>query len=378
LNSYDAIVIGGGIAGLSVASSLAHRLRVLVLEAESSLGYHSTGRSGAVFGRSYGNDVILKLNELSSAFFEAPPSNFTDGTLFRQRPWLIVARADQVEASTRWQKLATRLEVIRAKDIPEQSGGLLRPGYAEFGYLDRNCGDLDVHALNEGYRRLLLACGGQIVLNARVQAIERAGSRWNVETAAGCFSSPLVVNASGGWADSIAGMMGLDPIGIAPLRRSAALVRAPDGVDVARLPVILDADEQFYFKPEAGKLMISSADETPCVPCDVQAEEIDIAHAVDRYERATGQNVRRIDHHWAGMRTFAPDRTPVVGFDPRCEGLLWVAGQGGYGIQIAPALAQLAAGSVFGEPVDARLAAALDPARLIGAGAHSEDSPDRA
>lgn len=365
MKTFDIVVIGGGIAGLSVAAGLVGQQRVLLVEAESALGYHATGRSGAVFGRSYGNATILELNAISSRFFEAPPEGFTDQTLFKPRPWLIIARDDQSEAVARWRALPTELEVIPAAAVPAQTGGLVRDGYAQVGLLDQNCGDLNVHALTEGYRRRLLSLNGEILLGTSVERLIRVGGSWTIETSAGRFSAPLVLNAAGGWADTLAAMAGLAPLGLSPLRRSAALVEPSPEIEIARLPVILDAEEQFYFKPEGNKLMISPADETPCIPGDVQPEEIDIAHAIDRYERATGQTVGRISHRWAGMRTFARDRTPVVGLDPRIEGFLWLAGQGGYGIQIAPALAEIACAIVMGHPVNPILQRALDPGRLI-------------
>ncbi|MEY3235676.1 MAG: hypothetical protein RL230_2947 [Pseudomonadota bacterium] len=365
MKAFDVLVVGGGIAGLSVSAELAATMHVLLLEAETALGYHSTGRSGAVFGRSYGNATILELNAMAARFFEAPPEGFTDQALFKPRPWLIIAREDQAQAAARWRSLPTKMEVIEAADLPSAAGGLLRQGYAQIGFLDRNCGDINVHALTEGYRRQLLSRGGEIVVGARVEALSRSGSEWTVKAADHSFSAPLVVNAAGGWADALAALAGLPPLGLVPLRRSAAIVEPSAAIEVSRLPVILDAEEQFYFKPEGGKLMISPADETACAPSDVQPEEIDIAHAVDRYERATGQQVRHISHRWAGMRTFAKDRTPVVGLDPRIDGFLWLAGQGGYGIQIAPALASIAASIGLGGPVDPVLKVALDPSRLI-------------
>jgi D-arginine dehydrogenase len=365
MKAFDVLVVGGGIAGLSVAAELSAELRVLLLEAETALGYHATGRSGAVFGRSYGNATILELNAMAARFFEAPPEGFTDQVLFKPRPWLIIARENQAQAAARWRLLPTQLEVIKAADLPAASGGLLRHGYAQLGFLDRNCGDLNVHALTEGYRRQLLSRGGEIVVGARVEALARSNSAWTVKAADQAFTAPIVVNAAGGWADAFAALADLPPLGLIPLRRSAAIVEPSAAIDVPSLPVILDAEEKFYFKPEGGKLMISPADETACAPADVQPEEIDIAHAVDRYERATGQQVRHIGHKWAGMRTFAKDRTPVVGLDPRINGFLWLAGQGGYGIQIAPALASIAAATILGKSVDPVLKTALDPSRLI-------------
>lgn len=365
MKQFDVAVIGGGVAGLSLAAGLAATRKVVVLEAESALGYHATGRSGAVFGRSYGNETILKLNRISADFFDTPPPDFADYPLIRPRPWLIVAREDQLKMAEKWVHLSAHLKSVEASEVPDASAGLLKRGYAALGLLDQGCGDLDVHGLIEGYRRAIKRFGGEIVVSACVNAIAQHGRSWSLETTAGKFSAPLIANTAGAWADNISGLIGLDPLGLQPYRRSAALIAPPSRVDLNHQPVVLDAEEQFYFKPDAGKLMVSSADETPSPPCDAQPEEIDIALAIDRYQTATDCEVRRVEHRWAGLRTFAPDRTPVVGLDPRREGLLWIAGQGGYGIQIAPALSELAVKLVNGECVDQNLAAALDPRRFI-------------
>jgi D-arginine dehydrogenase len=364
----DVIVIGAGVAGLSVAAALAGDRKVVVVEMEEASAYHASGRSGAAFGRSYGNALILRLNAMSAAFFEAPPSDFTDTPLFRPRPWMIIARTDQAVAATQWMARGTALTLLDDAGMAHWSAGLLRPGYAGTGLLDESCGDLDVHALMQGYGRQLRRHGGQVLLRHGVTAIERHGKLWHVRTREVELSAPILVNAAGAWADSIAGLAGLPPLGLQPLRRTAALIDPPADVDVARMALILDAQEQFYINPEAGRLMISPADETPSPPCDAQPEEIDVAMAVDRYERATGRSVATLAHRWAGLRTFAPDRSPLLGFDPRCPGFLWVAGQGGYGIQIAPALSALAGAMVRGEPVPPELAEALAPGRLLLAG----------
>jgi D-arginine dehydrogenase len=365
MNAADIIVIGGGIGGLSIAAELAADHKVIVLEAEAALGFHATGRSGASFGRSYGNAVVLQLNELALPFFETPPAGFTDAPLINPRPWLIVARADQSEAAGLWRSRDTGLREVRGGEIAGHTAGLLKADYADYAFLDESCGDIDVHGLTEGYRRMLRAAGGDIILSASAHRVTRADGSWRVDTSAGDFAAPIIVNAAGAWADAVGGMFGLNPLGLVPHRRTAALIDPPAHINISTLPVILDAEEGFYFKPDAGKLMISPADETPSEACDAQPEEIDIAYAVHHYEEATGQTVRTVSHKWAGLRTFAPDKTPVLGFDPRCEGLFWLAGQGGYGLQIAPALAKLGAAAIAGRSGPAALLDALSPARLI-------------
>jgi D-arginine dehydrogenase len=365
MNRADVIIIGGGIGGLSIAAELAVDHSVILLEAEAALGFHATGRSGASFGRSYGNSTVLQLNELALPFFQVPPAGFAEAPLIIPRPWLIIARPDQVEAAAQWRSRDTGLRELSGSEIARQTGGLLKRDYADCAFLDESCGDIDVHGLTEGYRRMLRAAEGAIMLSANVSGIARGAEGWVVETGAGSFSAPIIVNAAGAWADKVGEMFGVQPLGLVPHRRTAALIDPPSEINAAILPVVLDAEEGFYFKPEAGKLMISPADETPSEPCDAQAEEIDIAYAVHYYEVATGQQVRSVSHKWAGLRTFAPDKTPVLGFDPRCEGLFWLAGQGGYGLQIAPALAKLGAAVIGGRAENSALLDALSPARLI-------------
>jgi D-arginine dehydrogenase len=227
---------------------------------------------------------------------------------------------------------------------------------------------MDVDALLQGYLRGFRELGGRLVTDARVQAMAHRDGVWHVDAGAHRLAAPVVVNAAGAWADRVAGVAGLGALGLVPKRRTALIVTPPEGWDVNRWPLVDDIDEQFYFRPEAGKLFCSPADETPSEPCDAQPEELDIAIAVDRIERALPLNVQRIDHSWAGLRTFAPDRTPVVGFDPRADGFLWLAGQGGYGIQTSPAMARLASRLALRQaPPDglAHLVGRLAPDRLV-------------
>jgi D-arginine dehydrogenase len=210
-----------------------------------------------------------------------------------------------------------------------------------------------------------------LTCNARLETLTRKGSVWQAKTAAGEFSAPVVVNAAGAWADDVARRAGLAPIGIEPKRRTVILVDVPGHQAIADWPLIMDVDEEFYFKPDAGRMLISPADETPSEPCDVQPDELDVAFAVDKFERATTVEVRRVAHKWAGLRVFAPDRSPIAGFDPRADGFFWLAGQGGYGVQTAPGLSQFAMNAITGAAPPAgfetvtTLKDALSPARLI-------------
>jgi D-arginine dehydrogenase len=217
--------------------------------------------------------------------------------------------------------------------------------------------DIDVHALLQGFMRGARAAGATIVTGSPVTRAERRHGIWSIELADGPVTAPVLVNAAGAWADRVATACGAATLGLQPLRRTALLVEMPDGVDIREWPAVLDVDEQFYFKPEAGKLLLSPADETPSSPVDAQSDELDVAVGVERLETALDIEVRRVTHSWAGLRTFSPDRTPVMGFDPKVPGLFWCAGQGGYGIQTSPAMGRLAAALAMGERLPADVAA---------------------
>ena len=247
---------------------------------------------------------------------------------------------------------------------------VFRAGYLGGAALEEGSADIDVHALHQGFLRLARAHGASLHCSTPVEALERARGRWRLETRAGAIEAPVIVDAAGAWGDELARRAGVAPLGLQPLRRTALTIAPPAGMDAAAWPAAIDIDEQFYFKPDAGALLLSPADETPSAPCDAQPEELDVALAVDRFEQATGQPVRRVTHRWAGLRTFAPDRTPVVGFDPKVEGFFWLVGQGGFGIQTAAALGRVAAALAAGEAMPADVAAQgvaaamLAPARL--------------
>lgn len=372
IQKIDVIVIGAGIAGLGIAAQLGPGLRVVVLEQEAQPGYHTTGRSAAVFSESYGGSTVRLLSRGSRHFFMQPPAGFANDALLTPRGFLFVAREDQRESLEALACLpdmrhaATRMSGLQACErMP-----LLRPDYVADALLDEGASDIDVHALHQGYAAMLRANRGQLLCNARVAGIERQLGHWRVTSAMGCFEAPLLVNAAGAWADELASLAGIRRIGLQPLRRTAALVDVPHRDGMGRWPLTIDINEEFYFKPDAGRLLISPGDETPSTPCDAVPDEMDLAVAVDRIERATTLDVRRMHSRWAGLRSFVADRTPVAGFAPDAPGFFWLAGQGGYGIQTAPALSRFAASQLLGGPVPADLidlgvtGAALSPGRL--------------
>lgn len=369
---FDVLVIGAGIAGVSVAAALGETVRVCVLERESQPGMHATGRSAALFSANYGPEPIRALSRASQSFFEAPPTAFSPATLVRRRGVMSIATQDQASAFQAFIQTPDIAAVVRRLS-PEEALALcpiLKPGHVAFAAIEPDAADIDVDALLQGFLRKHRAQGGVVVADAEATGLERDGGLWIATTAAGRFAAPILVNAAGAWADPVAALAGARPLGVEPRRRTAVLVDPPAGADVAHWPMVLDVEEQFYFKPDAGLLLLCPADATPSVPCDAHPEELDVAIAVDRVETATTLNVRRVKHSWAGLRSFAADGVPVVGFDPRREGLFWLAGQGGYGLQTAPALARTAAALVLGQALDADLVAAgvrleaLSPARF--------------
>ena len=363
----DILVIGAGIAGASVAAHLAETRSVILVEREERPGYHSTGRSAALFTEIYGNATIRALTRASRRFLFEPPAGFCESPLMRPRGCLYIATSEQLAALSEFRALPDIAPATRTLDLGEahELCPILRPEYVAAALLEPDCADIDVHGLHQGYLRLFKQREGRIITQAPVHALTYANAVWSVQAGAENLTAELIVNAAGAWADETAALAGISRVGLTPRRRTAMLVEAPPGMDVADWPFVNDIDEQFYFKPDAGSLFLSPADETPCEPTDAQPEEWDLAAAVDRIERATTLEVRRLKARWAGLRTFAPDRTPVVGYSAQVPGFFWLAGQGGYGIQTAPALSRAAAALVLGLALpDEVTAEGLEPSAM--------------
>lgn len=364
---FDVAVIGAGIAGASAAAELSASTRVVLIEQETQPGYHTTGRSAAVYSPIYGPQPIRALTRASLGFFEAPPEGFADHALLSRIDAAFIARADQSEALDAMQAEladASTVQRINGSELCEKLP-LLREGYAVGAMWDSGTSEIDVAALHQGYLRQFKARGGSLRTNEPVHDLKRTASGWEVITKHGAVYASVVINAAGAWADIIGQLAGAEKIGLVPKRRTALMIDPPTDIDVSTLPLIVDVDEQFYLKPDAGKLLISPANEDPEAPCDVQPDEMDIAICVDRIERAFDISVRRIENPWAGLRSFVADKCPVAGFSAKVEGFYWLAGQGGYGIQSAPALAKLAAAEVMRKPIPAHiLAERLDPSTI--------------
>ena len=369
----DFIVIGGGMAGASAAYELSRSSRVLVLEQEDQPGYHATGRSAALYAETYGNRTVRALTTGGKKFYLDPPAGFSEHPLLRPRGVMLIGRADQQASLDRFlAEVAGLRSNIRRISLAEAYAlsPVLREGYVADAVLDPDAMDIAVHALHQGYLRGLKAHGGQILTDAAARSLERRDGVWIVRTKSSEFRGRVVIDAAGAWCDEIAAMAGAAPVGLVPKRRTAILFQPPPGVDPRTWPSVIDADEEFYFRPDAGRIMASPADETPMPPCDAQPDELDIAILIDRLEKVAKLPVRRIENRWAGLRTFARDKTPVVGYDARVEDFFWLAGQGGYGIQTAPGLSRLVASLARRQPVPADLAdlgvteAALTPSRF--------------
>ena len=351
----DVLVIGGGMAGASIAAELAEDRKVLLLEAEDRPGHHSTGRSAAIFVQNYGSAAIRQLSKASRPLLEAPPFDPDSGSLLSPRGILMLASREEEAELDEMLQSADGLEELSPEEAVARVPILRREGFSRAAY-EPGATDIDVDRLHQGYLRAAGKGESSVVCDARVAALKRVASVWEVETTNGTFAAPIVANASGAWADRVAGLAGLAPLDLKPLRRSAAILPAPEGNPVDDWPLFGDVEETWYAKPTSGKLMVSPADETPVEPHDAWPEDMDLAQGIDRFAQATNYEVSRVERTWAGLRTFSPDRTHVIGFDPAAEGFFWLAGQGGYGIQTAPAAARLGASLIREAPLPDELA----------------------
>ncbi len=351
---FDVVIIGAGIAGASLAWTLGQRSRgqlsVALVEMESRPGYHTTGRSAAFWVESYGGPGIVPLSRASRGFFTAPPPGFAAGPLLSPRPGLNIAPPDDdgdldaLAAEFDQGGVAyQRLDAAQLAVYP-----ILKPEWRTRAILEPNSHDIDVAALHQGFLRGHAGWKPALLTDAQVSACTRYNGQWTLTTRAGAVSATTLVNAAGAWADPVAVLAGARPRGLQPLRRTMAVL-AIDPPPPADLPVIFDAKGRFYCKPDGDRLRLSPHDETPDVAHDVRPDEMDLAIVIDQFEQASTARVRRLESSWAGLRTFAPDRLPVFGWDGAVDGLFWCAGQGGFGIQTAPAAADLCAALLLGE-----------------------------
>jgi D-arginine dehydrogenase len=362
----DVLIVGAGIAGASVAAQLAGHCRVVVVEAETAPGYHSTGRSAAFFAETYGGPGVQPLSSASAGFLNAPPAGFADAPLVRPRGALHIADAAN---RSRLASFAADFADSGVAVMPlDQAAArarapLLADAWSAHALWEPDCLDIDVAALHAGFLRRARQSGAVIHTDARLDALARVGGRWRCNAGSRAIHADIVVNAAGAWADDVARLAGVLPVGVRPYRRTMVVADIDCPVD-ATWPLVISAAGDLYFKPDAGTMWISPHDESPDVAGDVQPEEYDIALAIDTFCRVTTASVRRVVRAWAGLRSFAPDRLPVYGFDPVGAGFFWCAGQGGFGIQTAPAAAELCACLLVGAGTTP---AGVDPGRYTPA-----------
>jgi len=361
----DVLIIGGGMAGISAGYELSKHGRVTVLEREAREGTQATGRSAALYLASYGSATVRALNRVSRAFFDSLPEGFSETPILSPRGALNIALPEDMDSLDELERESADCLRRVARDEIAAMVPILRPGYVTTALYEEGGADIDVNALLQGYLRGMKRAGGTLVTEAGVIAVTHANGQWTVETRDGRYTAPVLVNAGGAWADEIARLAGAALIGLQPMRRTVALVDAPKIAGFSKWPAVADAIGSFYFKPDAGQLLICPADETPSPPIvDVPDDEDDVRLALHRYETATTETPSRPRHSWAGLRTFTPDRAQAIGFDAKAPGFFWLAGQGGYGIQSAPAAAQLTAALILGTSVPNIDAEALSPARF--------------
>jgi len=379
MQEFDFAIVGAGIAGVSAAYHLAPRAKVVILEREHVPAYHTTGRSAALHSETYGSAEIRAITVATGRFYRNPPPGFADHPVLTPRGALIAGRAGQQaalqKAAADYASLVPSVRWLDPAEVLSRQP-LLKPETAGGGAIfEPEADDMDVAAIHAGFLRGARASGAVLRLDAEVVALDRKNGRWEIKLGDGeTIAAANIVNASGAWADVVAGLAGARPVGLVPKRRTAFTFDAPadlieKGLTLEKMPMVIDFDETWYFKPEVGQFLASPADETPSPPCDAQPDEMDIAIAVDRIETATTLQIRRLKNKWAGLRSFVADKNLVVGYDP-VPGFFWLAGQGGYGIQTGAAAGRLAAslaldGKLPGDIVELGVAEkALSPLRF--------------
>ena len=360
METLDFAIVGGGIAGASVGWELSAHASVVVLERESQPGYHTTGRSAALFLETYGTPAIRAMTRASRAFLSAPPAGFCDTPVLSPRGVVYIAGPDQIdllnETEAELRPHSPHMERLSADELALRLPCLRREALGG-GLQEAGAADIDVHTLHQGYLRGLRQRGGVLRTDAEVTQLKRSAGFWTITLANGdSLQARTVVNAAGAWADLLGQQAGAAPIGLVPRRRTAFTFAPPEGLDVATLPAIIAVDQSFYIKPDAKQLLGSPANADDTTPHDVVPEEIDVATGIFHIEAMTQCQIRRPTRTWAGLRSFVADGDMAIGWDGQVDGLFWVAAQGGYGIQSAPAYALMARNLLLGEALDAQLA----------------------
>ncbi len=368
MNHADILIIGAGIAGAGLAAMIARHKKVIILEAEDHPGYHSTGRSAAVLIQNYGNQSIRQLTRLSRPYLVTPPQSLCDHSLLHERGCLFVETDEHgrylYDLLSQSEGLTELTKEDACKLVPA-----LRPDKFYQAAYEAAAGDIDVAALHQGWLKAAKAGGAKLIVNARVTRITRQNCLWSVEAGSAYYKAPVIVNAAGAWADHVAEMARVKPVGIIPKRRTIAVLPELEPYKVSQWPMFGNINDTWYAKPETGRLLVSPADEDPVAAQDIHVDDMVLAEGLYRFEQAVNYPVRRVERSWAGLRCFAADNTPVVGFASDADDFFWLAGQGGYGIQTSPALSRLAASLVMkASPDDCypiELISALSPLRFF-------------
>ncbi len=372
--NVDFIIVGGGVAGLSAAYNLSKIGKVVVLEREESIGYHSSGRSASLFHLGIGNSKVKSLTYYSNEFFQNPGESFSEIPLTSPSSLLLVVRPGQEELIEselpKIREFSPKASIVDIEGISKLVPVISKDhSDINIGIFDESAYRLDAHALLQGYSKGIKKNGGLITNNANVNNISQSGSTWQVQTEDTEYVASILINAAGAWGDELAKMANVEPIGLSPLKRTLISFDPPEDSQIENWPFVRSLAEEFYFLPESGRILASPADETPITACDAQPDEYDIALAAYRIEEMTSMAVKHIHHKWSGLRTFSPDRVPVAGFDDKKSGFFWLVGQGGYGLQTAPAMADITSSLISGADF---------PARLFDMGITSNDvSPSR-
>jgi D-arginine dehydrogenase len=350
MNSFDYLVVGAGIAGASIAAHLAETHSVTLIDMEERAGYHTTSRSAASYEPNYGPPAMLAFTRASDPFFKNPPQGFTETPILTPRGSLFFEAEGQADRTAKLLKNAAGLKEISVAQATDLYP-VLRRDYAKRCFFDTNTADLDVDILHRSFLRLYKSRGGTTLLSSPLQSAARNATQWQLVCNGTTLRATTLINAAGAWGDDVARICGVSPVGLIPKRRSIGVVPMPAGLDFHAWPMVTDVGETWYSKPQSGKLLVSSADATPVEPHDAYADDMAIAEGVDRLMTATTLDVERLEHNWGGLRTFAPDGNPVIGFDPHTDGFFWLVGQGGYGIQSSPALSATAAAMARHQPI---------------------------
>lgn len=351
-SSTDVLIVGAGIAGASLAAALAPHRAVLMIEAEDMPGYHSTGRSAAFWHETYGGPLVQPLSTASFGMLLDPPADFSEHSFLSPRAALNLGRRDEADAvdafTAEFAAKGLGIQRVSGAEV-ERIVPHIRPEWSEAAY-EGACSDIDVGALHAAYLRAAKRAGAQLATRSTLIGAQRTARGWKVQVGAETVHANVIVNAAGAWADTVARLCGAAPLGIQPYRRTVVQLRL--GIPVpASLPLVIHVGGSFYFKGESeGRIWLSPHDETPSDPCDAAPEEIDVAIAIDRLQQVVDWPIAAVERKWAGLRSFAPDRIPVFGADPRVPDFFWCAGQGGFGIQTSPAIGALLAAEL-GAPV---------------------------